>query len=98
MLNPELKLNEKVFDEDVEQMATREGYGEGLVELGEKNPNVVALCADLTESTKVEGFAKKFPERYFEVGVAEQNMAAIAAGLAISGKAPPQLPPCSARQ
>ncbi|OGD88209.1 transketolase [Candidatus Curtissbacteria bacterium RIFCSPHIGHO2_01_FULL_41_11] len=88
MLNPELKLNEKVFDEDVEQMATREGYGEGLVELGEKNPNVVALCADLTESTKVEGFAKKFPERYFEVGVAEQNMAAIAAGLAISGKVP----------
>lgn len=88
MLNPNLKLNEKVFDEDVEERATREGYGEGLVELGEKNPNVVALCADLTESTKADAFAAKFPERFFECGVAEQNMAAIAAGLGISGKIP----------
>ncbi|OGH16589.1 MAG: transketolase [Candidatus Levybacteria bacterium RIFCSPHIGHO2_02_FULL_40_18] len=66
--------------------ATRSGYGAGLVELGEQDPNVVVLCADLTESTKSEDFAKKFPDRFFEVGVAEQNMAAIAAGLGISGK------------
>lgn len=86
MLNPYLKLNPKLFDKDVELQPTRSGYGTGLEELGEKNPNIVVLCADLTESTKAEGFAKKFPERFFEVGVAEQNMAAIAAGLGVSGK------------
>lgn len=96
MLNPNLKLNPKMFDEDpstgsgqaVEQKATRQGYGEGLVELGEKNPNVVVLTADLSESTQTESFEKKFPERFFEVGVAEQNMAAIAAGLGVTGKIP----------
>lgn len=88
MLNPDLKLNPKLFDPDVEQKATREGYGEGLVELGEKNPNVVALTADLSESTKANKFQEKFPDRFFECGVAEQNMAAIAAGLGVSGKIP----------
>ncbi|MEW6617250.1 MAG: transketolase C-terminal domain-containing protein [Patescibacteria group bacterium] len=88
MLNEQLKLNQKVFDSDVEQMPTRNGYGEGLVKAGEENPHVVVLCADLTESTRAEGFAKKFPERFFEIGVAEQNMATIAAGLGISGKIP----------
>ncbi|MCL4404095.1 transketolase family protein [Patescibacteria group bacterium] len=88
MLNPELKLNEKLFDADVEQKPTRDGYGTGLLKAGEENPNVVALCADLTESTRTEAFAKKFPDRFFEVGVAEQNMATIAAGLGISGKIP----------
>lgn len=88
MLNPDLKLNPKIFDEDVEVKPTRAGYGDGLLELGEKNPNVVALCADLTESTCAHLFAQKFPERFFQVGVAEQNMVAIAAGLAISGKVP----------
>lgn len=87
MLNQELKLNEKIFNEDVEKAATRAGYGEGLVALGEMNPNVVVLSADLTESTKVNKFAEKHPERFFEVGVAEQNMAAIAAGLGVTGKA-----------
>ena len=86
MLNKDLKLNGKMFDKDVETIPTRYGYGEGLVMLGEQDPNVVVLCADLTESTKSEEFAKKFPDRFFEVGVAEQNMAAIAAGLGISGK------------
>src|SRR3989344_7467144 len=86
MLNPDLKLNPKLFDKDVEMDATRSGYGAGLVELGEQDPNVVVLCADLTESTKSEDFAKKFPDRFFEVGVAEQNMAAIAAGLGVSGE------------
>jgi transketolase len=88
MLNPVLKLNPKLFDENVEKDATRSGYGTGLIKLGDTNPNVVALCADLTESTKVEAFAKKYSDRYFEVGVAEQNMAAVAAGLGVSGKIP----------
>ena len=88
MLNPDLELNPKLFDADVEVKPTRAGYGEGLLALGEKNPNVVALSADLTESTYAHLFAEKFPDRFFQVGVAEQNMAAIAAGLGISGKIP----------
>lgn len=88
MLNPDLKLNPKLFNEDVEIKPTRAGYGEGLLELGEKNPSIVALCADLTESTYAHLFAEKFPNRFFQVGVAEQNMAAIAAGLGVSGKIP----------
>lgn len=82
------KLNQKMFDLDVEQKPTRDGYGEGLVIAGGENQNVVALCADLKESTRCEQFAAKFPERFIEVGVAEQNMATIAAGLGISGKIP----------
>lgn len=88
MLNPDLKLNPKIFDQDVEQKATRDGYGEGLVILGEQNPNVIVLTADLSESTRCDKFAAKFQDRFFECGVAEQNMAAIAAGLAVSGKIP----------
>jgi transketolase len=88
MLNKDLKLNEEIFTETVEQKAVRDGFGEALVELGETNPNVVVLTADLSESTRCEQFAQKFPERFFEVGVAEQNMVAIAAGLAVSGKIP----------
>ncbi len=86
MLNQKYNLNEKVFDDDVEKEATRAGYGEGLIALGETNPNVVVLSADLTESVKANGFAEKFPERFFEMGVAEQNMAAVAAGLGVTGK------------
>lgn len=67
---------------------TRDGYGEGLVELGIKDPRVMALCADLTESTRTEAFAKKFPDRFIQVGVAEQNLATVAAGLAAYGKIP----------
>lgn len=86
MLNDKLKLNPKLFDEDVEVLPTRAGFGTGLLHLGEVNPNVVALCADLTESTQVNKFADKFPDRFFQVGVAEQNMAAVAAGLGVTGK------------
>ena len=86
MLNPYLKLNEKLFDKDALQIPTRSGFGDGLVELGEKDPNVVVLVADLSGSTRTDGFEKKFPERFFECGVAEQNMAAIAAGLGVTGK------------
>lgn len=86
MLNPDLHLNEKLFDTDVETKATRDGYGTGLLKLGEEDENVVALTADLSESTRANLFQEKFPERFFEIGVAEQNMAAIAAGLGVSGK------------
>ena len=86
MLNPLLRLSDKIFDPAILQKPTRDGYGEGLVAAGEADKNVVALSADLTESTRAEAFAKKFPERFFECGVAEQNMAAIAAGLGVSGK------------
>ncbi|MEK7196017.1 MAG: transketolase C-terminal domain-containing protein, partial [Patescibacteria group bacterium] len=88
MIVKETKLNPKIFNEGVELIPTRNGYGEGLVEAGEKNPNVVVLCADLSESTRSEAFAKKFPERFIEMGVAEQNMATVAAGLGIGGKIP----------
>lgn len=86
MLNPALKLNEKIFGDDVEQKSTREGYGEGLLAAGEADSRVVALCADVTGSTKTDLFAKAFPERFFQCGVAEQDMAAIAAGFGVSGK------------
>jgi len=88
MLNPNLFLNQKMFDHNALQRATRDGFGDALVELGTTNKDVVVLTADLSESTRTEGFEKKFKERFFEVGVAEQNMAAIAAGFAISGKIP----------
>lgn len=88
MLNSQLHLSQKVFKEDVEQEPTRNGYGRGLVASGEENPNVVALTADLKESTRVEEFAKKFPERFVEVGVAEQNLVTVASGLAAGGKVP----------
>ncbi len=88
MINLDAKLNSKIFDDDIEMKPTRDGYGDGLLVAGEENQNVVVLCADLTESTRSEAFAKKFPERFFELGVAEQNMATIAAGLGISGKIP----------
>lgn len=81
-------LNPKLFDEDVEMKPSRDGFGEGLVIAGEENPNVVGLCADLTESTRMEGFKKKFPERFVEVGVAEQNLVTVASGMAHEGKVP----------
>lgn len=86
MLNRDLQLNESLFNEDAEKVATRAGFGEGIVALGETNPNVVVLSADLTESVKANKFREKFPERFFQMGVAEQNMAAIAAGLGVTGK------------
>ena len=84
----DMNLNPKLFDEDIEQVPSRNGYGEGLVLAGEENPNVVALCADLTESTRTQGFKDKFPERFIEMGVAEQNLATIASGMAAVGKIP----------
>ncbi len=71
-----------------ENKGCREGFGEALVELGKENPDIVVITADLAESTRVLDFGKKFPERFFDVGVAEQNMMGLAAGLALSGKIP----------
>lgn len=72
----------------VERIPSRDGFGKGLVDAARKNPQIVALCADLTESTRAEWFKKEFPERFIEMGVAEQNMATIAAGMALGGKIP----------
>jgi transketolase len=72
----------------LEQVATRKGFGDGLLLAGKANEKVVALCADLTESTQMENFKKTYPEKFFEIGVAEQNMASVASGLSSIGKIP----------
>lgn len=88
-INPEAKLNPDVFDTSkLEQIPTRNGYGEGLVLAGEKEKNILVLCADLTDSTRCADFEKKFPKRFIQCGIAEQNMMSVAAGLALSGKVP----------
>jgi len=87
MLNPDAQLNHKIFDKSSDEEALRDGYGKGLVEAG-KEKSVVVLTGDLEESTRVNWFKKVYPERFIECGVAEQNMAAMAAGLGISGKIP----------
>ncbi|MES2623599.1 MAG: transketolase C-terminal domain-containing protein [Patescibacteria group bacterium] len=81
-------LNPNIFKDDVEQIAIRKGFGEGLVIAGEKDNRVVGLCADLTESTQMLAFKNKFPKRFIEIGVAEQNMASVASGMAAMGKVP----------
>jgi len=88
VLNNRLGLNPKLFDRDVERKSTRDGYGEGLVVAGVENENVVVLTADLKESTRSQGFSEKFPDRFIEVGVAEQNLASVASGMAAYGKIP----------
>lgn len=88
MLNKDLKLSEKLFSKDIEQKPTRDGFGAGTVEAGKADSNVVVLCADLKESTRAEWFEKEFPDRYIEVGVAEQNLATVASGMAALGKRP----------
>lgn len=82
-------LVSNLFDEvAIKRAGTRDGYGEGLVELGKQNDQVVVLCADLSESTRSQLFQKAFPERYVEIGVAEQNLITVGAGLAAAGKIP----------
>src|SRR3990167_7532984 len=89
MLNKEAYLVDNLLDtKNLQMVPTRDGYGKGLVEAGEKDQRVVVLCADLTESTRSHWFAEKFPERFIQVGVAEQNMATLAAGIANYGKIP----------
>ncbi|HIH12150.1 TPA: transketolase family protein [Candidatus Woesearchaeota archaeon] len=85
-INPSAYLVESLAE--IKRVNTRDGYGKGLVKAGEKNPNVVVLCADLTESTRSQWFKDKFPQRFVQIGVAEQNLAAVASGMAAVGKIP----------
>lgn len=88
-INPKAKLVDNILDlKSLEQKPTRDGFGLGLTQAADENPQVVGLCADLTESTRMEAFAKKYPERFVEMGVAEQNMASVAAGMSLIGKVP----------
>ena len=87
MLNRDMKLREDIF-EPKEMAATRDGFGKGAVEAGRADERVLVLSADLAESTRAEWFQKEFPTRFVEMGVAEQNMATVAAGMANYGKIP----------
>ncbi len=88
MIQKTAHLVENIFSEDIESGSTRDGFGKGVVEVGERNEDVVVLCADLAESTRSHWFKEKFPQRYIEIGVAEQNLATVASGLANYGKIP----------
>lgn len=83
-----LRLNPRLLNSNVERRPTRDGYGDGLVEAGELDERVVVLTGDLAESTRCQAFQQKFPSRFIECGVAEQNMLGVAAGLALAGKIP----------
>lgn len=85
-INPEMNLVSDL--NKAEKKAMRDGYGEALLEIGQKDNRIVVLTADLKDSLKVDGFAKKFPSRFLEMGIAEQNMMGVAAGMALSGKIP----------
>ena len=88
MLNPNLNLNQNLFTEKQEMVPTRDGFGKGLLAAAEADKNVVALCCDLSESTRMHWFAEKYPERFVEIGVAEQNLASVGSGMAAMGKIP----------
>lgn len=88
MIPKDSKLSEKIFTDTVEMKPSRDGFGLGAVEAGKRDERVVVLAADLAESTRAEWFQKEFPGRFIEVGVAEQNLATVAAGLANYGKIP----------
>jgi len=94
MLNENLKLNKDLFKKDFgasigfEKTPTRNGFGDALLKAGQENENIVALTADLSESVRTHKFAEAFPDRFFEVGIAEQNMVSVASGLAHLGKIP----------
>lgn len=88
MINKDQKLNKNIFEKDVEQVPIRTGFGQGLLLAGEENEKVVGLCADLTESTQMHLFRNKFPKRFIEMGIAEQNLASVASGMAAMGKIP----------
>ncbi len=88
MLSSHQKLNPKIFDADVEQLPIRKGFGEGLLFAADKDKRVVGVCADLTESTQMHLLRNKYPDRFLDIGVAEQNLASVASGLAAMGKIP----------
>lgn len=88
MINTSANLSKNTLTKDIEEIPTRNGYGEGLVVAGENDERVVVLCADLTDSTRSSYFKEKFPERFIEIGVAEQLLATVASGMANYGKIP----------
>lgn len=88
MSNPALYLNPKLYEKDIEMDTNRGGFGRGLAEAARRNDRVVGLAADLTDSTKMSIFAEEFPDRFIQVGIAEQNLATVASGMAAMGKIP----------
>lgn len=88
MSNTGMHLVHNMFEDEAASEPIRAGFGRGLLEAGRQNENVVGLCADLTDSTRMDLFAKEFPERFFEVGIAEQNLVTVAAGMSAMGKIP----------
>lgn len=85
---PDLHLVSDILAKDIANEPIRKGFGKGLLEAGRRDKNVVAACADLTDSTQISLFAKEFPERFVDVGVAEQNLVTVGSGLAAQGKIP----------
>lgn len=88
MANQKLYLNESIMDKTAVAKSTREGFGDAIAEIAKDNPNIIALSADLSSSLKLEKFIKDNPNKFIQCGIAEQNMAGISAGLALSGKIP----------
>ena len=88
MLNRDAHLHKKLFTDDAERAPTRDGFGHGSVEAKKQDDAVVVLCADLADSTRASWFKKEYPESYVEIGVAEQNLATVASGMAAAGKIP----------
>jgi hypothetical protein len=88
MINPQQHLVSDILSPEVKREPTRAGFGCGLVEAGRRDANVVALCADLTESTRMIEFAEAFPDRFVEIGIGEQNLVTVGAGMALAGKIP----------
>ncbi len=84
----DMHLIDDMLADDIKMEANRAGFGRGLVALGKTNPNVVAACADLTDSTKMNGFATAYPDRFIEIGIGEQNLVTVGSGLAAMGKIP----------
>ncbi len=87
-INTDQHLNTDIFTDKIEQIPNRKGFGEGLLAAGKADESIVALCADLTESTQMEAFKQEFPDRFVEIGVAEQNLVTVGSGLAAVGKKP----------
>lgn len=83
-----MHLVSNIGTQDIKQESNRKGFGRGLLAIGQNNKNIVAICADLTESTQMSKFTEQFPERYFQVGVAEQNLVTVGSGMAAIGKIP----------
>ena len=84
----DMHLVSNIGTADIKQEPTRNGFGRGLVVAGTNDPRIVALCADLTESTQISKFAEAFPDRYVEIGIGEQNLVTVASGMAAMGKMP----------